>query len=41
MNNLVDGVIGLVISGFEWDFGAGLGVGPVVEETILFPRHLI
>jgi hypothetical protein len=34
MNNFLDGIIGFVISGFEWDFGACLGVGPVVEETI-------
>ena len=30
----MNGIVGLVISGFEWDLGASLGVGPVVEETI-------
>ena len=30
----MNGIIGFVISGFEWDFGACLGVGPVLEETI-------
>ena len=30
----MNGVIGFVISGLEWDFGACLAVRPVVEETI-------
>ena len=34
MDDLLDGVIGFVISGFQWNFGVCLGVGPVVKETV-------
>ena len=30
----MDGVIGFVISGFQWNFGVCLAVGPVVKETV-------
>jgi hypothetical protein len=34
MDDLLDGVIGFVISGFQWNFGVCLAVGPVVKETV-------
>ena len=34
MDDFLNGIIGFVISGLEWDLGESLGMGPVVEETI-------
>ena len=34
MDDFLDGVIGFVISGFQWNFGVCLAVGPVVKETV-------
>lgn len=34
MNDFLDGVIGLVISDLEWDYGVCLGVRAVMEEAI-------
>jgi hypothetical protein len=34
MDDFLDGVIGFVISDFEWNFGVCLAVGPVVKETV-------
>jgi hypothetical protein len=34
MDDFLDGVIGFVISDFEWSFGVCLAVGPVVKETV-------
>lgn len=30
----MDGVIGFVISDFEWNFGVCLAIGPLVKETV-------
>lgn len=34
MDDFLDGVIGFVISDFEWNFGVCLAIGPLVKETV-------
>ena len=34
MDDFLNGIVGFVISGLEWDVGGSPGMGPVVEETI-------
>ena len=34
MDDFLNGIVGFVISGFEWKLGESLGAGRVVEETM-------